>query len=99
MDGVDAVQKVFAKRPLHCHIENIAVRGADEPYVDRNGSVAADPRDLSALDGGQELGLQVERYVGNLVEEQRAVVGDLELARTIGISKNCTWESMKTVFF
>ena len=47
--------------------------GADRPR-------AADPFDLAFLDRAQQLGLQVRLEVADLVEEQRAAVGQLELA-------------------
>ena len=41
---------------------------------------AADALDLALLDRAQQLGLQVEPQIADLVEEQRAAVGQLELA-------------------
>jgi hypothetical protein len=44
------------------------------------GARAADALDLAGLDRAQELGLRLEREVADLVEEERAGVGELELA-------------------
>ena len=41
----------------------------------------ADPADLALLEHAEELGLEVERQVADLVEQQRALVGQLEQAR------------------
>src|SRR5258706_5332756 len=43
-------------------------------HVDRDGLAAADRLDLLLLDDAQELGLQRERQLADLVEEQRAAV-------------------------
>ena len=49
----------------------------------RIGLRAADALDLALLDGAQQLGLQVEAQVADLVEEQRAAGGHLELAELL----------------
>ena len=79
-NDVDAVVEILAERPvLHGLLEvdvggrNQAERGLDRP-------LAADALDLAFLDRAQQLGLQVEPEVADLVEEQRAAVGELELA-------------------
>src|SRR3989442_14467402 len=41
---------------------------------------AADARELALLEDAQELRLERERHVGDLVQEQRAACGGLELA-------------------
>ena len=43
--------------------------------------VAAEPLEAALLEHAQQLGLRDERQVADLVEEQRAVVGELEAAR------------------
>jgi len=42
--------------------------------------LAADARELAVLEHVQELGLQPQRHLADLVEEERALVGRLELA-------------------
>ena len=85
MDRVDAVEQIFAKLPPpRYHSEQVAVRGADEADVHRYGRVAAHAEDTPALDGRQQLRLQVGRQVADLVEEKRAVVGDLEFPGAVG---------------
>ena len=43
------------------------------------------PLELAGLEHAQQLGLLVQRDVGDLVEEQRAAVGELEAADAIGL--------------
>ena len=45
------------------------------------GLQAADPGKFALLEHAQQLGLQFQRQIANLVEEQRARAGYLELAR------------------
>ena len=45
---------------------------------------AADALELAVLDHAQELGLQLERQLADLVEEERAAVGELEAALALG---------------
>src|SRR5256885_11474462 len=47
-------------------------------YVDRPRFRPSDPADLLVLQHTQQLGLQAERQVADLVEEQRAAVRHLE---------------------
>ena len=61
----------------------VAVGGGDHPHVDVVRAVGADALDLAALQRAQQLGLQRQRQLADLVEEQRAPVGHLELARPV----------------
>ena len=58
----------------------IDVGGGDEAELHLDRLAAADPLDLAFLDRAQQLGLQVELQIADLVEEERAAVGQLELA-------------------
>ena len=48
--------------------------GADHPHVDLDLLAAAEALDHPLLQEAQQLGLQAERQVADLVEEQRAAV-------------------------
>ena len=48
------------------------------------GAGVADPDDDPLLERAQQLHLQRERHLADLVEEQRAAVGRLELALLVG---------------
>src|SRR4029078_3005184 len=52
----------------------------DQADVDLDGLEAADALELALLDRAQELDLHLDRDLADLVEEQRAAVGELEPA-------------------
>ena len=58
----------------------IAVGGGDDPDVDPDVVLAAEPGELAVLQHLEQLRLQRKAHVADLVEEHRAVVGELELA-------------------
>ena len=53
---------------------------ADDARVDRNGLAPADPLDHPLLQEAQQFHLQRQRDVADLVEEERAAMGELDLA-------------------
>ena len=67
---------------VHLALE-VAVGGGDDAHVDACARSRADALDLALLQRAQQLRLQRERQLADLVEEQRAAVGDLELAGAI----------------
>ena len=74
------VVEVLAKAPGDDLILEALVRRADDAHVDRDLLPAADPLDDALLQEAQELDLQRDRQVADLVQEQRAAVGGLDLA-------------------
>ena len=62
----------------------VLVRRRDHPHVDLDARRAADRLDRLLLQHAQHLGLRLQAHVADLVEEDRAAVGDLELAAAIG---------------
>ena len=85
VDGVDAVVQVLAETAGPHQGLQVQVGGADEPDIDRNRLAAAHADDAAALERPQELGLQVQGNVADLVQEECAAVGLLELARMVGM--------------
>ncbi len=57
------------------------VRRRDQPHVDLYRRRSADALEAPFLESAEDLGLQRERQVANLVEEERAAMRHLELAR------------------
>ena len=69
-----AVEQVLAEAALaHGGVE-VAVGGRDDAHVDVLGFARPDRRHLAALEHAQQLGLEVDRHVADLVEEERAAV-------------------------
>ena len=62
----------------------VAVRGRDDPHVDRDRLAAAERPHRALLQHPQQLDLQGGRHVPDFVEQQRAAVGLLEQALVIG---------------
>ena len=56
----------------------IDVRRRDQPHVDAAGLGRADALELAFLQDAQQLGLQLGRELADLVEKNRAAVGQLE---------------------
>ncbi len=61
-------------------LADVLVGGSHYAHVDRNVAIAAHARDLVLLQRTQHLGLCRKRHVADLVHEQSASVGKLELA-------------------
>src|SRR5206468_2714347 len=79
-DDIEPVVEVLAEAPLSHHLGQVLVRGGDDAHVDLDGVRAAEALELALLEHAQDLGLGHQREVGNLVEEKRAPVGQLEAA-------------------
>ena len=72
------VKEIRAKLALDDVFLQRAMRGAHDPYVYRNGFVAAQPLDAPLLKRAQQLGLHVRAHVSNLVEEKGPAICLLE---------------------
>ncbi len=75
---VEAVEEVFAERAGGDELLEVAVGRRDEAHVDADRLDAADALELALLQRAQELDLHLDGDLANLVEEQRAAVGELE---------------------
>ena len=80
-ERVDAVVEIFAEPAVADELLERPVGRRDQAEVDRDRLVAAEALEAPLLEHAQQLGLRDERHVADLVEEQRAVVGQLEAAR------------------
>src|SRR5206468_15924 len=83
-DGHDgeAEVEVLAEFPAGDLALQIALRRCDDADVGLDGFVSANATELARLEDAQELGLDVEREIADLVEEDRAAIGELEGALT-----------------
>ena len=83
LEDVDPVEQILAELLVRDHRRQVLVRRRDDPHVDLDRLGAADRRERALLQHAQELDLQRGGHVADLVEEERAAVGDLEQARLI----------------
>ena len=77
-----AVEQVLAEAPRAHLLHEVAVGGAHEAEVARDAALAADAGDALVLQRAQELGLDLQRQLADLVQEERASVGLLDLSGT-----------------
>ena len=82
-DDVEAVVQVLAELGLRDELLEVALRSGDHPDVDRNRPRAADALHGAVLQHAQQLHLHGVRDVVDVVEEDRAALGELEPARPI----------------
>ena len=75
---LQSVVQVLAKRALLDGALEILVGGGDDPDVDPDRPLSADRPHLAILKNAQELHLQRRTHLGDLVEEHRALVGELQ---------------------
>ena len=86
-EHVQPVVEVAAELLVGDHRDEVAVRRRHQPDVDANRPGAAEALELLLLQHAQQLGLQLQRNVADLVEEQRAAVRQLEAADAAGRSR------------
>src|SRR6185295_7097653 len=84
-DDVDSIEEIFAEAAVLHRLLEIDVGGGDQAELGLDRLAAADPLDVALLDRAQQLGLQVAPQSANLVEEQRAVGGELELPELLPV--------------
>src|SRR4051812_47075915 len=82
-DFRQSVVKVLAELPNLDHPFEVLMRGADYAYVDRDLLPPAEALDGAILQEAQDLRLQRSRQVTDFVEEERAAVGELDLAKRL----------------
>ena len=79
----EPVVQVLAEPPAGDLGLQILVRRGDDADVDLDRLAAADALELALLEHAQHLRLRVRVHVADLVEEQRAAIGELELAAAL----------------
>ena len=78
---LEPVVEVLAEPPLADQRLQVLVGRGHQPHVHRDRPPAAHARDLPLLERAQQPHLEGGLHVADLVEEERAAVGQLELAR------------------
>ena len=79
-DDVQPVEEVLAEAARRDRSGRFWLEAASTRTSTRSGLLAADPLEGLLLQRAQHLGLGLEAHVADLVEEERAAVGELELA-------------------
>ena len=72
------VVEVVAERTVSHHSPEVAVRRGDDAHIHFLRLRRPEPFERSLLQHAQQLGLQFERQIANLVEEEGAVMRELE---------------------
>ena len=81
----EAEEEIGAEAPFVDLARQVAVGGGDDAHVDGARRRGAERRDLAALDDAEQLGLQRQRQLADLVEEDGAAVGHLQQALALGV--------------
>ena len=79
-DHGEPEEEVLAEAALLDLLLEVLVGGGDDAHVHLDRLLRADALDLALLQHPQHLGLGAQAHVADLVEEDRALVGQLELA-------------------
>ena len=79
-DDVEPVEEVLLEPAVGHHLPEVAVGGGDDAHVDALGPLGAERLELALLQHAQQLRLQRRAHRPDLVEEDRAAVGQRELA-------------------
>ena len=80
-DDVEAIEQIFLKRAVQHHLAQIAVGGGDDAHVHLLAALRSQRLEFALLQHPQKLGLQHRAHRADLVEENRAPVGQRELSR------------------
>src|SRR5438093_2004586 len=80
---VDSVVEVLAHPALGHRLRQLHVGSRDDPHVHLDAAVRAELLDLALLEDAQELELHVERDRLDLIEEERAGGGELDLPHPV----------------
>ena len=80
LDASQPVIQVFTKSAFAYQRGQIAVTGADQLKIDRMGFLGPQRRHAALVQHAQQAGLQLDRHVGNFVQEQRSTIGLQDLA-------------------
>ena len=84
-DHVQPVVEVGAEGAVLDGRRQVAVGGGDDAHVDAQRTLAADAQELARLEHAQELRLGGRSHLADLVEEERALVRQLELAELLRV--------------
>src|SRR6185295_4799609 len=81
---VEPVIQVRAETLFTNQLRQVEIRCCDDSDIHLNGSRAAQALELLFLQDAEQLGLQLEWQVADLIQEQRALIRQLESAGGLG---------------
>ena len=86
VDDAQPVQQVFAELAVRHHVAQVAVGGGDDAHVHLGlHVVGADGLHLAVLEKPQQQRLHAQAHLADFVEEERAAVRELQLARLVAV--------------
>jgi hypothetical protein len=74
-EDIEAIVKILAELALLDRLQQVAVRGGQNAHIHLDRFVAADALEFPLLKNAEELGLEGQRNLADLVEEDRAAIG------------------------
>ena len=80
---IEAVEKIVAELTRLDHRTQVAIGRCDQANINRIGTRRPDRLNLMRLDRAQQFGLQAQRQLADLVQEQGPAVGRSEIAERI----------------
>src|SRR2546421_11636483 len=84
LDGIQAKEEVLAEPAGSGLGIHVGVRSREYSHVDAPRRGRADTLEISRFQNAQEFRLQIERNVGDFVQEQRAAISEFETPDAIG---------------
>src|SRR5262249_16723974 len=79
-EDVEPIEQILAQLALLDRILRFQVRRRDDADVDRLLGAPAEPPELPLLQHAEQLHLRGRRHLADLIEEERAAIGELEAA-------------------
>ena len=80
IDDLQPVVQILAELSRPNHLPEVTVGGGNHAHVDGDRAIAAEAREFAVLQHVKELGLQRGRHLPDLIEHDRALMGEFELA-------------------
>src|SRR2546430_2292202 len=88
-DRVQAEKQILSKTPLPHFLFRISIGGGDHSDINALRLIRADPANLTFLQSSQQLHLKRQTCFGDLIQENRAVIGLLPQSSAV---RSCAGE-------
>src|ERR1017187_10538797 len=80
IEDIEAIEEVAAQLAALHRLLRVLVGGRDDAHVNRGFGLAAQAAELAVFEDAEQLGLGGGRHLADLVEQQRALLGEFEAA-------------------